>query len=333
MRHRCDRSGAPNQMNLSIRHMKAFMALAMLRNFTRAAESCSLTQSAFSALIANLESDLQVRLFARNTRNVDLTAEGQVFLDIVSHLLPETERALEQMEDYVKYRKGKVAVAALPSIASSILPALIARFTSEFAGIDVTVQDVSSAVCVEMVRNRQVDFALCAAVSPRTDLVIETLARDNFYFICPAGHPLAARKRLSVSNVIGEPIISFETNSSIRQHLDAAIYPRQWARSYQVNSLATAAGFVAGGLGVTIVPALGLPQFAHLGLRAIPLSLPLNERDISLVRRSGDSDSIAAGTFITLLRANVRGAMQGLTAARISAPEPNSSGSSMNSSK
>jgi len=300
-------------MNLSIRHMKAFMALATLRNFTRAAESCSLTQSAFSALIANLESDLRVKLFARNTRNVDLTAEGQVFLDIVSHLLPETERALGQMEDYVKYRKGKVAVAALPSIASSILPALIARFAADFAGIDVAVQDVSSAVCVDMVRHRQVDFALCAAVSPTAELAVETLASDTFYFICRGDHALATRKRLSVPNVIGEPIIGFEPNSSIRQHLDAAIYPRQWVRSYQVNSLSTAAGFVAAGLGVTIVPTLGLPQFAHLGLRAIPLSLPLNERAVSLVRRSGDSDSIAAGAFIALLRANVRGAMQALT--------------------
>jgi LysR family transcriptional regulator, carnitine catabolism transcriptional activator len=313
IRMRATRRAGLNHMNLSIRHMKAFMALATLRNFTRAAESCSLTQSAFSALIANLESDLRVKLFARNTRNVDLTAEGQVFLDIVSHLLPETERALEQMEDYVKYRKGKVAVAALPSIASSILPSLIARFAADFAGIEVRVQDVSSTVCVDMVRNRQVDFALCAAVAPSADLAIDILARDTFYFICAAAHPLATRKRLSVPNVIGEPIIAFEPNSSIRQHLDAAIYPRQWVRSHQVNSLSTAAGFVAAGLGVTIVPTLGLPQFAHLGLRAIPLALPLNERDISLVRRSGDSDSMAAGAFITLLRANMRGAMQALT--------------------
>jgi LysR family carnitine catabolism transcriptional activator len=300
-------------MNLSIRHMKAFMALAKVRNFTRAAESCSVTQSAFSALIANLESDLEVKLFARNTRNVDLTAEGQVFLDIVSRLLPETERALDQMKDYVKYRKGKVSVAALPSIASSILPPLIARFAADFAGIDVAVQDVSSAVCVDMVRDRQVDLALCAAVSPRADLAIETLTTDAFYFICLADHPLASRKRLSVPTVIAQPIIAFEPNSSIRQHLDAAIYPRQWVRSYQVNSLSTAAGFVAAGLGVTIVPTLGLPQFAHPGLRAIPLALPLNRRAISLVRRSGNTDSIAAGAFIALLRATVPGAVHALT--------------------
>ncbi|MDB5955509.1 LysR family transcriptional regulator [Ramlibacter sp.] len=299
-------------MNLSVRHMRAFMALATLRNFTRAAESCSLTQSAFSALISNLESDLDVKLFARSTRNVDLTAEGRAFLAIVSHLLPETERALEQMQDYVRCQRGRVAVAALPSVASGILPGLIASFARDHPGVEVVVHDAASTVCVDLVRNRQVDLALCAAVSPRPDLLVETLATDSFYFICLASHRLAGRERLAVDEVIDEPVIVFEPNSSVRQHLDAAIYPRQWVRSRQLNALSTAAGFVAAGLGVTMVPTLGLPAFAQLGLRAIPLTLPLNERDICLVRRSGEDSSIAAAAFIEALRARVQDAMRAL---------------------
>lgn len=299
-------------MNLSLRHMRAFMALANLRNFTRAAESCSLSQSAFSALISNLEEDLQVKLFVRNTRHVDLTAEGRAFLDIVSHLLPETERALGQMRDYVGRRKGRVAVAALPSIASSVLPELIAGFAASHPGIDIVVQDVASAVCVDMVRNRQVDFALCAAVPPRPDLAVETIARDQFYFICLDSHRLARHERLALEDVIDEPLIGFESNSSIRQHLDAAIYPRQWVRSRQVNSLSAAAGFIAAGLGVTIAPTLALPQFTPLRLRAIQVALPLNERDICLVRRAGENPSIAAEAFLAVLRAGVDDAMRAL---------------------
>lgn len=299
-------------MNLSLRHMRAFMALSSLRSFTRAAESCSLTQSAFSALISNLEGDLQVKLFARNTRHVELTVEGQAFLDIVSHLLPETERALGQMRDYVGRRKGRVAVAALPSIAAGVLPELIAGFGASHPGIEIVVQDVASAVCVEMVRNRQADFALCAAVSPRPDLAVETIARDRFYFLCLDSHPLAGRERLMLADVIDEPLIGFESNSSIRQHLDAAIYPRQWLRARQVNSLAAAAGFVAAGLGVTIVPTLALPQFTRLRLRAIPLALPLNERDICLVRRAGEDPSIAAEAFLAVVRDGVEDAMRAL---------------------
>ncbi|WP_454688726.1 LysR family transcriptional regulator [Achromobacter aloeverae] len=299
-------------MNLSLRHMRAFAALAELRNFTRAAEHCCLTQSAFSALIANLESDLGVRLFSRNTRNVELTAEGGVFRHIVAHLLPETERALAEMRDHVERRKGKVAMAALPSICAGILPELIARYGERYPGIAVQVQDVASTVCLDMVRNRQVDFGLCAAASPSADLDIEVLARDTFYLICREDHALAARRQLSLADVVELPIIGFERNSSIRQHLDAAIYPRQWRRAHEVNSLSTAAGFIAAGLGVTVAPTLALYQFRLASLCAVPLKLPINERDICLARRRDATDSLAAEAFIDLLRARLKGAVRAL---------------------
>lgn len=297
-------------MNLSLRHMRAFTALADLRSFTRAAEHCHLTQSAFSSLVASLEADLGVKLFSRSTRNVELTAEGQVFYGIVSHLLPETERALAEVRDHVERRKGRVTLAALPSIAAGILPELIARFSRDYPGITVQVQDVASTVCLEMVRNRQVDFALCAAAAPGSDIDIDVLARDTFYFICQADHKLAKRKRLAVQDVVDVPIITFEGNSSISQHLDAAIYPRQWRRAHSVNSLSTAAGFVAAGLGVTIVPTLALYQFHSAKLRAIPVTLPLNERDICLAQRRDATQSLAAQAFTALLRKQFAEAMR-----------------------
>lgn len=300
-------------MNLSIRHMKAFSALVNTRNFTRAAEQCSLTQSAFSAQISNLEAGLGVRLFSRNTRNVELTAEGEVFRNIVSNLLPETERALSEMRNQASCRKGRVAIAALPTIFSSILPNVIARFLESFPGIEIVIEDVANAACVELVRSRRVDFALCASASPGQDLLIEKLASDTFYFVCKADHPLASRRRLSAADVQRYPIIVFEQASSIRQHLDASIYPNQWIVAFQVNSLSTAAGLISAGLGATVAPTLALRQFNIPGLRAIPLSLHRNERDICLLLRKDGTESVAAQEFIQLLR-NVMGSeMQRLT--------------------
>jgi len=282
--------------------MKAFSALVATRNFTRAAEQCSLTQSAFSALISNLESGLGVRLFSRNTRNVELTAEGEVFRNIINHLLPETERALSEMRDQVQRRKGRVAMAALPTIFSAILPNVIARFLTAYPGIELIIEDAANAHCVDLVRNRQVDFALCASASPGNDLVLEKLASDTFYFICRADHPLAGLKRLTAATAQKHPIIMFEKASSIRQHLDACIYPKQWVRAFQVNALSTAAGLITAGLGATIVPTLALPQFQRADLRAIPVTLPVNSRDICLLRRTDATESLAAQEFISLLR-------------------------------
>src|SRR5690606_8225583 len=127
----------------------------------------------------------------------------------------------------------------------------MARFLATYPGIELVVQDVSSTVCAELVRSRQVDFALCASTSVSAGLDSEALASDGFYFICTEDHPLARRKRLAVADVLPHPIVVYEQNSSIRQHLDASIYPRQWVRGFEVNSLSTAAGLVSAGLGVT----------------------------------------------------------------------------------
>src|SRR5690606_15236787 len=214
----------------------------------------SLTQSAFSTLIANLESGLGVKLFTRNTRNVELTDEGEAFLDIVNRLLPETEQAVEEMRDRAELRRGKVAIAALPTIYSSILPALIAQFRTKHPGIDLVIQDAANATCVDYVRHRRVDFALCAAMSRGDDFIAEVLTSDTFHFVCHDIHAFAGRRRLSASEVLDAvPIIVYDAASSIRQHLDAAVYPLQWQTSYEVNNLSTAAGLVAAGLGATIV--------------------------------------------------------------------------------
>lgn len=290
-------------MNLSLRQMRAFAALAEARNFTRAAEQCSLTQSAFSSLISNLEAGLGLKLFSRNTRNVELTNEGEVFLNIVNTLLPETERALEEMRSQAELRRGKVAIAALPTIYSSILPSLISRFHAKHPGVELIIKDTANTGCIEHVRHRRVDFALCAATSEGSDFIAETLASDSFHFVCHASHPLAKRRSLTASEVQEAfPIIVYDGASSIRQHLDAVIYPQQWRRSYEVNSLSTAAALVIEGLGATIIPTLGLRQFRDPHLRAIPIDLPINERNICLLRLKHRTPSLAATAFIALVR-------------------------------
>ncbi len=304
-------------MNLSLRHMRAFAALAAMKNFTRAAEQCNLTQSAFSALIANLETGLGLKLFSRNTRNVELTAEGEVFFSIVNTLLPETERALSVMSDQASLRQGRVAIAALPTIYSAIMPKLIERFIQAYPAIELVVEDVANASCVDLVRDRRVDFALCAFASGGPDLVVEKLASDTFHFVCRQDHPLADRRQLTAATVYGRfPIIVYEKASSIRQHLDAAIYPQQWGKSFEVHSLSTAAGMIIAGLGATIVPTLGLPQFLDPVLRIIPITLSLNERDICLLRLKDKTPSLAAEAFMMLARTHCAAEVERLVPAQ-----------------
>src|SRR5574341_703365 len=116
-----------SEPNLSTRQLRAFVALAEARNFTRAAARCHLSQPAFSALIRSLESTLGARLFDRTTRTVELTAEGSLFLDGAMRLLHDVQATVADLGDHVARRRGRVSLAALPALAAGWLPRARAR--------------------------------------------------------------------------------------------------------------------------------------------------------------------------------------------------------------
>ncbi|WP_420223716.1 LysR family transcriptional regulator [Pigmentiphaga litoralis] len=288
-------------MNPSIKHLKAFMALVREQNFTRAAETCHLSQPAFSTLMRNLEDHAGVRLFDRSARVVTLTPEGQVFALTAERVLQDFEGAFTELREHVSRRKGRVTIAALPSIAGGALPAVISRFVTDYPGIDILLKDITADLCVKAVRERQADFALTASIEPGVDLASEPVLTDSFHLVCREDHPLARRRRLTLRDIVALPQIRFDRASSIRQHIDAAFYPAQPVTAMEVIHPVTAAGLIASGIGVTLAPTLALFQFQLPGLVAVPVQLPIKDRELCLVRRRDGADSVAATAFIETL--------------------------------
>jgi DNA-binding transcriptional LysR family regulator len=291
-------------MNLSVKHLRAFVALAAHRNFTRAAQACHLSQSAFSALIQTLEEQAGARLFERTTRSVELSVEGKRFEDVAARLLSDFEAAFAELRDHAQRRKGRVAIAALPSIAAGDLPPILAAFRQRYPGIAMELFDLLADGCIDLVRRGRVDMALAPAPAQDRDLRIEPLIADTFHLVCPADHPLASRKRIAPQALAGLPFIQLSRTSSVRQHLDAALHPLKLNGVMEVEHLATVAGLVAAGLGVTAVPSLALFQFRLEGLAVRPLQMPSLVRDICLIRLKDRGDSAAAAAMVECLHAH-----------------------------
>lgn len=281
-------------MNISTRQLRAFVALLESRNFTRAAAAIHLSQPAFSALIRQLEESLGVRLFDRSTRHVELTAEGQEFDHAARRLLQEFDGALADMRERAARQRGRVSIALLPSLAADWLPRVLAGFRQVHPGIELQVADVLSEPCIERVRNGQADFALAATRADTPELRAEPFCRDGFHLVCPRDHPLATRRRLRPQDLAAWPFIHLSRTSSVRQYIDAATLPQTLPSVLEVDQLATVAGMVAAGLGVSVVPALTLYQFRDPALVVRPLHWPGLTRHIYLVRRRDRGLSVAA---------------------------------------
>ena len=291
------------QMNLSTRQLRAFLALAEQRSFTRAAEQCHLSQPAFSALIRSLEDALGARLFDRDTRSVQVTPEGRLLEDAARRLLSDVDSLLANLNDHVQRRKGRVSVAALPSLAAGWLPQLFAEFRRLYPGIALNLIDTLSDNCLELVRAGKVDFALAAAGPPTAELATEVLCADRFYLVCRKDHALAAERTVRLKQLAGEPFVHMARSSSVRQHLEALLHPVQMNTVLEVEHLATVMGMVENGVGISVVPALTLFHFQRGSLVTRELRLPGLMRRIYLVRRADRSLSVAAQALHDLARA------------------------------
>lgn len=284
-------------MDLSARQLRAFLALAELQNFTRAAAACHLSQPAFSALVRALEDAVGARLFDRSTRSVRPTAAGLLFEPAARRLLADMEAALGALADHARMASGRVHVAALPSLAAGWLPEVFAAFRAEWPGVALELSDLLSDPCIELVRRGRADFALAAGGLRAADAALleaRPLFSEPFYLVCRADHPLAAAPRLTPRSLAPWPFIHLARHSSVRQALEAALHPLPMNTVLEVEQLATVAGMVEAGLGLSVVPGLSLYQFQRPLLARRRLALPQLQRRMVLVTRRDESLSPAA---------------------------------------
>lgn len=292
--------------NLSARQLAAFVALAELRSFTRAAAQCHLSQPAFSALIRSLEDSLGARLFDRTTRAVEPTVEGALFLDPARRLLQDMRLATDDVRDHVARRRGRVSLAALPALVAGWLPPYLAAFRKEYPGIELNLADVLSESCVERVRTGRADLALAAVRATAPELSVEPFLSDDFYLVCRRDHPMARRRRPRLEECANHAVIGLARHSSVRQALDAArpssvrqaldaampFQPLQPVLEFE--QLSSVAGMVVAGHGLTLVPALTLFHFNHPDLIARPIADEGLQRHIYLICRRDRALSASA---------------------------------------
>lgn len=284
-------------MDISQRDLQIFLALAEEKSFTRAAVKCHLSQSAFSSRIRLLETGLGTTLFDRTTRSVELTNDGRLFEISAQRLYKEFSEVLENFQDHAARRKGSVKIATLPSLCSSWLPTVLAHFRTRYPGIEFSVIDDLSESCLDLLRSGQVDLAINSMMSTVDDLQATPIGTDQFHLVCPTGHPLLKARHISAEELVKHPFILQSRSSSVRQHIEFAVRPLTLRTSMEVHYMATIAGMVGAGLGLSIVPGLSLGQFKRPGLSSRLLKLPHLARPIHLLKRRGYSLSAAASAL------------------------------------
>ena len=244
-------------MNLSQRQIRAFLAIARLQSFTRAAEHLHITQAGLSSMLREVETQLDCRLFDRTTRSVSLTAQGRVFVPVATRVISELDAAAITLTHLSDTRQGVLTVGATPFVAGCLMPAACGLFARLHPGVTVQVNDLERAEIQQRVRLGEIDVGygvfLEASSSLRrrpiaqTDLVLVTRGRQEK---CNAVDPVAW-SALDRTRLVGLP-----ASNPIQQLVNTQLgrLAADAIRVASFNTFYTVLAMVESGMGGAVLP-------------------------------------------------------------------------------
>jgi DNA-binding transcriptional LysR family regulator len=290
-------------MNVTLRQLRAFCALAQTCSFTDAAASLHVTQSALSGLIKELEQTLGVQVVNRSTRKVQLSEVGREFYPLATKVLQDLDGALDTMADLKALKRGLVRIAAPQLMSCSVLPEVIAQFQQQYPEIQVRLFDCMVESVLSKVHSGEVDFGIGPEREPMADIDAKTLFEMPFVVVFPKGHPLEQSAQVTWAQALQHPLVALQGEFTQRLRLDLHQSVRQLALNpaNEVTFMTTALAMVSAGLGVTTCSPYANSLIQRHRLLSRPLVEPAIERRFFVFTRKDRPLSPAALRFETFL--------------------------------
>jgi LysR family transcriptional regulator, hydrogen peroxide-inducible genes activator len=290
---------------MEMQQLRYVVAVARTGNFSRAAEQCHVSQPSLSQQILKLEDELGERLFDRMKRVAKLTPHGEAFLRRAMHILNEVDAAKREAAEVKNLLRGTITLGVLPTIAPYMLPQIMAEFTEKYPGVEIVVQEDTTARLLKHTLAYEIDFALVSQPINDERLAVRVLFADELLLALPPGHPLTRKSNISVENLAGERLIVMKEGHCLGDQVLNFCERRDWQPqiSFRSAQLETIQALVSAGLGLSLIPAMA----AVVGRKGLPeyrsFQSPKPQRKIVAVWPKQRPPARAANEFLKLVEA------------------------------
>jgi len=252
---------------MELRHLRYFVAVAEELHFTRAADRLNMSQPPLSQRIMELERELQVTLFERTRRRVELTAVGGHFLGSAREVLARLDAAVEAVRQIARNETGHLVIGWEPLVELGSVPRLIQGLRQRYPAIRVEVRTLVSTDLLRALRDGRIDAAFVSPPESQDDLTVHVLEREPLLAVLPDGHRLANRAAIPASE------LAVECHVRLAPHVAPALarcVAALWTRErvepvteLEVDTPLSMLRLVGRGTGVALIPAsaivIGIP--------------------------------------------------------------------------
>ena len=285
---------------MDIASLKAFLAVAESRSFSRAAEQLFLTQPAVSKRVASLESELHTNLFDRIGRHVSLTEAGKTLLPRARRIMLELEDSLRTLANLSGKIHGALRFATSHHIGLHRLPETLQQYTKAHPDVrlDIAFMD-SEAACRAVEQGEQELGIVTLPLHPPVQLETRPVWPDPLTVVIGKNHPLATKKRITLTELASHPAILPAPNTYTRQIAEQAFnaLDLELDIALSTNYLETIRMLVTVGIGWSVLPETMLDK-KLLAVRIKQLQL---QRTLGIVVHRERTLSNAAKSLIDLL--------------------------------
>jgi DNA-binding transcriptional LysR family regulator len=289
-------------MAIKIEMLRCFATVARSGNLSDAAERLGRTPSAVSMMLKQFEEHLGAPLF-ESERKSRLTALGRFALQEASRELDHFERTVGSIQSYARSEAGFMRLAAVPSVAATILPVALQRFMAEHPGVWIDMRDMDSATVLREIERERIDIGLATGTNAASGIARIELFSDDFGLVCPADHALAQDNGPLLWRDIAQwPIIA---NGLCAQIADEDFQKAIAGAQLMVRNTTSLLALVRAGVGVTVLPRLAVdasdPEIVFR-----PVVDDDAQRPIDILYAAHNQLSPAASRFVEVVRQTSR---------------------------
>ncbi len=244
---------------MELRTLRYFVTLAEELHFSRAAQRLAITQPPLSLAIRALEDELGVQLFARTRRQVELTHAGAAFRDEAAAILARADEARRLAVAADRGQVGRLAIGFMSASTYTLMPPVLREFAAGHPRVRLDLRELTLPQQLAALRRGDIDVGFVRPPVTDAELEAAVLLQEPLVVALPTGHPLAARQRIALAQLAGEPFVMFQRAAGLVLHdlvlgwcLQNALTPRVVQEASQTHAVV---GLVSAGIGVALVPA------------------------------------------------------------------------------
>ncbi|MEM7194919.1 MAG: LysR substrate-binding domain-containing protein [Pseudomonadota bacterium] len=273
---------------ISLKQINYALAAERTLHFKKAAEYCSVSQSALSTALSELEKSLGFQIFERNNKQVLVTPPGRQFLSKareVKLLMDEIEKLGSAVQGELS---ATLSVGIIPTICPYLLPIVLPRLQREYPALELKISEEQTHVLLEQVRSGDLDTAIIALPYHCGNLLTFSFWEEKFLWITQKQDTRAKRSSISSDEIDPGQLMLLQDGHCLKEHaLSACQLSEKSVQHLGATGLNTLVQLVASGMGTTFAPKMAMSQLvlSNPALACVPLSEPGPHREIAFAVR------------------------------------------------